>query len=94
HTRVIAVYAEQIRRPLRFLELAGRARAAGKPIVVAMIGRRARAREAAQSHTGARPGDSATAAALLGAEAVVVAPTMGELFDVIPLLLRHPQPSP
>ncbi|WP_018989615.1 acetate--CoA ligase family protein [Aromatoleum toluclasticum] len=94
HTRVIAVYAEQIRRPLRFLELAGRARAAGKPIVVAMIGRSARAREAAQSHTGALTGDYATAAALLGAEAVVVAPTMDELFDVVPLLLRHPQPSP
>ncbi|MCK2127004.1 acetate--CoA ligase family protein [Thauera aromatica] len=94
HTRVIAVYAEQIRRPQRFLELAGRARAAGKPIVVAMIGRSERAREAAQSHTGALTGDYATASALLGAEAVVVAPTMDELFDVIPLLLRHPQPSP
>ena len=93
NTLVIAVYAEQVRQPLRFLELAGRARAAGKPIVLTMIGRSERAREAAQSHTGALTGDYATASALLGAEAVIVAATLDELFDVIPLLLRHPRPS-
>ncbi len=91
-TRVIAVYAEQVRQPRRFLELARRAREAGKPIVMTMIGRSDRAREAAQSHTGALTGDYATATALLRAEAVVVTDTLDELFDVLPVLLRHPQP--
>lgn len=91
-TRVIAVYAEQIRRPQKFLELARQAREAGKPIVLSMIGRSERAREAAQSHTGALTGDYATACALLRAEAVVVTETIDELFDVLPILLRHPQP--
>lgn len=91
-TRVVAVYAEQVRQPERFLALARRARAAGKPIVMTMVGRSERAREAAQSHTGALTGDHATAMALLKAEAVVVTDTLDELFDVLPILLRHPQP--
>ena len=92
YSRVIAVYAEQIRNPGRFLALARRARAAGKPLVTMMIGRSERAREAAQSHTGALTGDYATALALLRHEAVVVTATLDEMFDVIPLLLRHPAP--
>lgn len=91
-TRVIAVYAEQVRQPRRFLTLARRARERGKPIVAMLIGRSDRAREAAQSHTGALAGDYATACALLRNEAVIVASTFDELFDVVPILLRHPAP--
>ena len=92
--RVIAAYVEQIRHPALFLQLAAKARAAGKPIVLLMPGRSARAREAAQSHTGALAGDHATATALLKREAVVVVESLDELFDVTAILLRHPQPSP
>jgi acyl-CoA synthetase (NDP forming) len=91
-TRVIAVYAEQIRRPRLFLQLAAQARAAGKPIVLLMPGRSARAREAAQSHTGALAGDHATASAMLRREAVVVVDTLDELFDTTAVLLRYPAP--
>lgn len=91
-TRVITVYAEQIRRPALFLQLAAQARAAGKPIVLLMPGRSARAREAAQSHTGALAGDHATATALLKREAVVVVESLDELLDVSAILLRYPQP--
>ncbi|GAB3354490.1 MULTISPECIES: acetate--CoA ligase family protein [Giesbergeria] len=91
-TRVITVYAEQIRRPRVFLQLAARARALGKPIVLLMPGRSARAREAAQSHTGALAGDHATATALLQREAVVVVESLDELLDVSAVLLRYPQP--
>src|SRR5947207_732846 len=59
-TRVIAMYVEQVRRPQLFLRLAAQAREAGKPIVLLMPGKSARAREAAQSHTGALAGDHAT----------------------------------
>ncbi len=92
-TGVIAVYAEQVRQPQRFLALAAQARAAGKPVVMAMTGRSDRAKLSAQSHTGALTGDYATAVALLEHEAVVVTRTLDELFDAVTLLLRHPQPS-
>ena len=91
-TRVIAVYAEQIRRPPTFLKLAAQARDAAKPLVLLMPGRSARAREAAQSHTGAFAGDHATAMALLQREAVVAVDTLDELLDTTAVLLRYPQP--
>ena len=91
-TRVITVYAEQIRRPSLFLQLAAQARAASKPLVLLMPGRSARAREAAQSHTGALAGDHATATALLKREAVVVVDSLDELLDTTTVLLRYPQP--
>lgn len=91
-TRVIAVYAEQVRRPSLFLQLARQARAAGKPVVMLMPGRSARAREAAQSHTGALAGDHATASVLLAREAVVLVDSLDELFDTAAILLRFPVP--
>lgn len=89
---VIAMYAEQVRRPAQFLALARRARAARKPIVLLMPGRSERARHAAASHTGALAGDHATASVLLQREAVVVVETLDELFDTTAVLLRHPVP--
>ena len=90
--RAITVYAEQVRQPKRFLQLAAQARALGKPIVLLMPGRSARAREAAQSHTGALAGDHATAMACLRREAVVTVESLDELLDVSAILLRYPQP--
>ena len=91
-TRLLTVYVEQIRRPQLFLQLAARARAAGKPVVLLMPGRSARAREAAQSHTGALAGDHATATALLRREAVVIVESLDELLDTSAILLRFPTP--
>ncbi|MCY0855210.1 acetate--CoA ligase family protein [Cupriavidus sp. D39] len=91
-TRVIAVYAEQVRRPRLFLQLARQARAVGKPIVMLMPGKSARAREAAQSHTGALAGDHATASVALAREAVVLVNSLDELFDAAAVLLRFPVP--
>lgn len=90
--RVVALYAEQIRRPALFLQLARRARTIGKPIVLLMPGRSARARAAAASHTGALAGDHASASALLRREAVVVVDAIDELYDTAAILLRHPHP--
>jgi acyl-CoA synthetase (NDP forming) len=91
-TRVITLYVEQIRRPQVFLRLAAQARAAGKPLVLLMPGRSDRARDAAQSHTGALAGDHATAMALLQREGVVTVDSLDELLDVSAILLRYPQP--
>ncbi|MEZ5649309.1 MAG: acetate--CoA ligase family protein [Burkholderiaceae bacterium] len=89
---VIALYAEQIRRPGLFLALAARARAAGKPVVLLMPGRSARAREGAASHTGALAGDHASAITMLRRQAVVCVDTLDELFDVSAILSRYPEP--
>lgn len=91
-TRVISVYVEQIRYPQAFLKLAARARELKKPLVLLMPGRSARAREAAQSHTGALAGDHATASALLKREAVVVVDSLDELLDTTTVLLHFPTP--
>ena len=92
-TRVIVMYVEQIRHPQLFLQLAAQAREVGKPIVLLMPGKSARAREAAQSHTGALAGDHATATALLKREAVVVVDSLDVLLDTATILLRFPAPS-
>ncbi|MCK9511452.1 MAG: acetate--CoA ligase family protein [Pigmentiphaga sp.] len=93
-TAAIGVYAEQIRHPRLFLRLAAEARRVGKPIVLLMPGRSARAREAAASHTGALAGDHASAVALLRGEAVIVVDSQDELYDTLAILARHPQPRP
>ncbi len=89
-TRVITVFAEQIRRPLRFLTLAARAREAGKAIVLLHPGRSASARAAAQSHTGALAGDYAIMRALVAREGVIAVDSLDELIDVSELMARFP----
>ena len=88
----IALYIEQIRDPGMFLETARQAREKGVPIVMLHPGRSARAREAAQSHTGALTGDYAVMKAAVENEAVVLVDTMDELLDVTVILQRFPQP--
>jgi acetate---CoA ligase (ADP-forming) len=92
HTRVIAMYVEQIRRPQEFLKLCRQARYAGKPVVLMMPGRSARARAAAESHTGALAADHAVACTALKREAVLVVDSLDELFDTSAVLLRFPTP--
>src|SRR5215471_10291730 len=58
-TRQIALFIEGIRRPQAFMQAAGRALAAGKPITAIKTGATAKSRSAAQSHTGAIGGDYA-----------------------------------
>jgi acyl-CoA synthetase (NDP forming) len=50
---IFMVYLEGIRQPARFRQVADRAAAMGKPLIVAKVGRSAAGRRAAASHTGA-----------------------------------------
>jgi acetyltransferase len=59
HTRIIALFIEGIRRPAAFMHAAGRALAAGKPILAIKTGATAKSQAAAQSHTGVIGGDYA-----------------------------------
>jgi len=89
----VALYVEQIRNPPRFLAIACHARDRGVPIVMLHPGRSARARAAAQSHTGALTGDYAVMKTAVENEAVVLVETMDELFDATAILQRYPRPS-
>ncbi len=92
-TNAIAIYAEQLRKPRLFLDLAARARANGKPIIMLHPGHSEAARVSATSHTGALSGDYATMRALVEEQAVVVVETMEEWFDAAEMLARFPDPS-
>ena len=91
-TRVIAIYCEQIRRPAEFLAACRRARASGKPIVLMQAGRGAKARKAAQSHTGALIGDWATMQTQVEDAGAIVVSTMDEMMDLVQILVRYPVP--
>ena len=89
-TRVIALYCEEIRRPADFLAACRRARAAGKPVVLMQAGRSAKARKAAQSHTGALIGDWATMQTQVEDAGAIVVSTMDEMMDLVQILVRYP----
>ncbi|KEZ00674.1 acyl-CoA synthetase [Sphingomonas sp. BHC-A] len=89
-TRVIAIFAEQLRDPQRFLALARDAFAAGKRIVLIHPGRSIRAQEAAASHTGSLATDHAVMQTLVTSAGVILVNGLDELTDVVELLLRTP----
>jgi len=91
-TRVLVVYAEQVRRPREFLAAIRRCRAAGKPVVLMFPGRSVRSRQAAQSHTGALVGDYATMRTQVEDAGAIVVTTMDEMMDLAEILVRYPQP--
>lgn len=91
-TRVIVLYAEQIRRPREFLAACNRARDAGKSVVLLHGGRGARAQRAVQSHTGAMVGDFGAMRTMVGDAGVLIVDTLDELLDASDLLVRYPEP--
>jgi acyl-CoA synthetase (NDP forming) len=91
-TRVIAAYCEEIRRPQAFLAAIRRARADGKPVVLMLAGRSAKARKAAQSHTGALIGDFETMRTQVEDAGAIVVSTMDEVTDLVEILQRFPTP--
>ena len=91
-TRVIAAYCEEIKRPQAFLAALRRARAAGKPVVLLLVGRSSKARKAAQSHTGALVSDFATVRTQVEDAGAIVVYTMDETVDLLAILQRFPVP--
>ncbi len=91
-TKVVVAFAEQIRKPQRFLAMVARARELGKPVVLLLSGHSVAARDSAKSHTGALAGDYAVIEALLRHDCVLLVQSLEELFDVAELALRFPAP--
>jgi len=89
-TRAVAMVAEQFGAPQRFLELARRARALGKPIVLLHPGSSEAARASAETHTGKLAGNHAAMSTIVAHEGVLLAHSLEELIDLSEFLLRCP----
>jgi acyl-CoA synthetase (NDP forming) len=87
-TRVIAMIAEQIRNPAKFLKVARRARELGKYFVLMHPGSSSAARLSAQTHTGAMAGDYEVMRTKVTHDGVLLVDTLEELADVSELLMR------
>lgn len=85
-TRIIAMIVEQFRHPRRFLALAQRAHASGKPIVLLHPGKSSAARASAATHTGAMAGDYDLMRLKVEGAGVLVADTLEELGDIVDII--------
>ncbi|WAL84022.1 acetate--CoA ligase family protein [Pandoraea sp. XJJ-1] len=81
-TRVIALYVETVRNPVKFRMAALRAAHAGKPIVAFKIGRSEAGAKAAVSHTGAMAGADRMYDALFKQVGIIRAKSFDDLLDV------------
>jgi acyl-CoA synthetase (NDP forming) len=85
-THSIILFVEGFKRPERFLALADRALALGKPIAAVKVGRSAQAREAAIAHTGSLAGEARVTDAALDAVGVIRCQDLDELLETAELL--------
>ncbi|MEU9457005.1 acetate--CoA ligase family protein [Streptomyces sp. NPDC048277] len=90
-TTVIALALEKIRRPEPFFAAAARALEAGKPIVAVKMGRSARARRMAASHTGSLVGDAWVYETALRQAGIQLAYDIDELVDRVQFLEQLPR---
>ena len=79
---IFMVYLEGIRQAARFREVAGKAAAAGKPLIVAKVGRSAAGRRAAASHTGALAQSGAIDDAIFRHHGIVRGEDIDHMVDV------------
>ncbi len=81
HTKQIVLFIEGLRRPRAFLRAAGRALAAGKPVMAIKTGATQKSRNAAQSHTGAIGGDYAAYLAMCERYGIVNCRSLDDLLE-------------
>ncbi|MDF2629328.1 MAG: hypothetical protein K0R39_3159 [Symbiobacteriaceae bacterium] len=89
-TRVILVYAEELRQPERWRELARLSRARGKAIAMLKVGRSQDGARAAASHTAALAGDDRVLDAVLRQLSITRAADIDELLDLA-AVFRQPR---
>ena len=80
-TKQIVLFIEGIRRPQAFLRAAGRALAAGKPVLAIKTGATQKSRAAARSHTGAIGGDYAAYLAMCDRYGIVNCRSLDDLLE-------------
>jgi len=79
---IFLVYLEGIRQPARFRAVADRAARAGKPLIVAKVGRSAAGRRAAASHTGALAQSGAIDDAVFRYHGIIRGEDLDHMLDV------------
>lgn len=82
-TGVIALFAEAVREPERFVAALDRAHDAGKPVVVLKVGRSVRAAAAVETHTGGLAGESRVLSAVLKAHRAIEVQDLEEMVEVL-----------
>lgn len=87
-TPAIGMIVEQFRQPRRFIELAERARGAGKTIVFLHPGTSSAARDSAATHTGAMAGDWQLMRTMVERAGVVLVDSLEALGDVLEIVVR------
>jgi acyl-CoA synthetase (NDP forming) len=87
-TDSIVLFVEGFKRPERFLALADRALAEGKPVLAVKVGRSAQASAAAIAHTGNLAGEARATDAALRAAGVVLFDDLDELIEGAALVSR------
>jgi acyl-CoA synthetase (NDP forming) len=79
---IFLAYLEGIRDPKRFREVADRAAAAGKPLILAKVGRSEAGRRAAASHTGALAHSGAVDDAIFRRHGIIRGDDLDHMIDV------------
>lgn len=93
-TDVIALMIEGLRQPRRFVQAAGRARAAGKPLVVFKAGTSELGRQAVMSHTGALAGSDEVFAAVCREQGILRVQESEDLLPAAALLSQWRRRQP
>jgi acyl-CoA synthetase (NDP forming) len=84
--KTVIVFAEQIRKPQKFMAMATKAAGAGKPVIVLKSGRSARGQEAVMAHTGAVAGSVEACDAALATSGAIQVFTLDELIETAALV--------
>jgi acetate---CoA ligase (ADP-forming) len=85
-TLAVMLFLEGFKRPERFLALADRAFAEGKPILAVKVGRSSQAQEAAIAHSGSLAGEDRVTDAALEAAGVIRCADLDELLEAAELV--------
>ena len=83
HTKIIAVYAEQLKKPQEIIKLSEQLRKKGKPLIVIKAGKSQAGAKASSSHTGALAGEDGVYEALFKQAGIIRADKIEEMFDYI-----------
>jgi acetate---CoA ligase (ADP-forming) len=93
HVGAICGYIESIKKGNAFVDMAQRASALGKPVIVLKVGASEAGAQAARSHTGALVGSDAVAQAVFDAHNVLRAEDGEDLTDLVKVFERTPPSS-
>lgn len=92
-TKVVTAFMEGFRNIPRLVLLAKEAARRGIPIVLIKVGRSSKAKQAAQSHTGAMAGNDAVLDGFFRQTGIIRADSIEELVETASLLARCPLPA-